>query len=630
MRNHRCLYILGFLITATLAPQPSRAEEVFDPFGQLEGQVQPRKKQARAQPEAARPPLAAMDNRTAPGGDADWAPIPAASSPGEPSPAIRSEPSPVERSEPSPVERSQLAPIERSELPPVLASDGSGLPSELWQGLDVPAIERLVAKLELPPRSPAVQALWRRLITASDSAAGQKLELLRADALTRSGLLEDAGALLNKDPAALSSDALRAAMAARVEIGLGHTDQGCELTKSLLGKRADLPKPMQGDAILMTGYCAAVKGNPAAAGLTAELAREEKIDQPAAIAILDMLASGQKTPITGLKTVTLLQYRTLALGGGVDRRDTIEHGEPALLLSLARDTGTEPALRLAAGEAAAKLNALTPAGLAELYRTLGAQAAAEALLTTRADKADPAAHRASLFKAAEAERTPLKKVRLIRALLDDAKRSGLYLQTLVMLSATADSIQPVPEIGWFAETGIEIGLASGKLDRARQWSLLGGSVPGDGGLRHWNALIDLADPALKSERGRALASVEELAARGRLSPDLVHRLATVLDANDINVPIPLWEAASKVPPPANGYLPDTGVLTELQDASKKKEFGRTVLLVMRALGPAGSEGAHMIGLGDSIRALRRAGLDNDARRLSFEALFAQWPRSVSN
>ncbi len=596
------------------AAAPAQAGDAWDPFGQLDQQPAPKKKTAREPLEGAR--------------DTDMPPERYAP------PAAR---------EPVAVQRSELAPIERTELPPVAVpaalSGGAaadrgrvqtGLPSEAWQGLDLAAIERLLAKLDIPPRSPAVQALWRRLITAA-GGSDPRFDLVRADALYRSGLLEDAAGLLAKDPAAMTSDAIRAATAARIEIGLGHTDTGCELAKTLLSRRADLPRPLLGDALLMTGYCAAVKrSDPAASGLTAELAREEKIEQPAAIAILDMLAGGQKTPISGLKTVTLLQYRTLALGPGIDRKDTLEHGEPALLLSLAQDTGAEPSLRLAAGEAAARLNALPPSALAEIYRSLGAPAAAEALLTTRADKADPAGHRASLFKAAEAERTPLKKVRLIRALLDDSKRNGLYLQALDMLSNSADSIQPVPEIGWFAETGIEIGLASGKLDRARQWSMLGGSVPGDGGLRHWNAIIDLADPALKAERGRSLASVEDLATRGRLSPELVHRLATVLDANDINVPIPLWDAASKVPQPANGFLPETGVLSELQDASKKKEFARTVLLVMRALGPSGSEGAHMIALGDSIRALRRAGLDNDARRLSFEALFALWPRSAGN
>jgi hypothetical protein len=117
---------------------------------------------------------------------------------------------------------------------------------------------------------------------------------------------------------------------------------------------------------------------------------------------------------------------------------------------------------------------------------------------------------------------------------------------------------------------------------------------------------------------------------GRLDPTLLHRLATVLDALEYNVPIPLWEAASRTPQPAGGFLPETGVLSQLQDAAKKREFGRTVLLAMKTLGPNGAADAHMIALGDSIRALKRAGLEQDARRLGFEALFASWPRAIVN
>ena len=36
----------------------------------------------------------------------------------------------------------------------------------------------------------------------------------------------------------------------------------------------------------------------------------------------------------------------------------------------------------------------------------------------------------------------------------------------------------------------------------------------------------------------------------------------------------------------------------------------------------------MLALGDSIRALKLAGLEEDARRLGFEALFAAWPRGA--
>ncbi len=129
-------------------------------------------------------------------------------------------------------------------------------------------------------------------------------------------------------------------------------------------------------------------------------------------------------------------------------------------------------------------------------------------------------------------------------------------------------------------------------------------------------------------RSRYLGAVEQMAIQGRLDAYLLHRLATVLDALQVQVPIPLWEIASRAPQPATGHLPATGVLSKLSDAAKKKEFGRTVLLSMQALGPNGAQGAHIISLGDSIRALRRAGLEADARRLALEAVFDAWPRTV--
>ena len=612
MRHKRCLSALFLMFTGgLLAPSLGFAGDAWDPFGQLDHKPEPKKKPATPAP----PPVS--DDVAAPQQD-DFSPAP-----GTPLPPAVDE---------------KNRGVEKGELAPVVASDGSGLPYELWTGLDPAALEGLISRLDIPPKSPAIANLWRRLITSSatppgGAAAGDaRFAVVRADALYRSGLLEDAAKAAGSNG---SNNPALAAFAARIEIGLGHATKGCELVKSFIVHKADLPKKLQGDALLMTGICAAAGGNPSGAGLAAEFAREEKSlsDGPAeavSLAALDAIAGGQKTPAHGLKSLSLLQYCAFEFAGGVDEKDVSAHGDAAMFAAIALDAKASPALQLAAGEGAARVNALPPSALADIYRVHGAVAAPEALLSTGATKADPQSHRAALFKAAEAERTPLKKVRIIRALLDDAKRAGLYLQTLDMLAKTADTIQPVPEIGWFAETGIEIGLASGHFDRARQWASLGGSVPGDGGLRHWQALIDIADPALKTGRGQSLGSVEDLAARGRLSPDLLHRLATVLDANDTNVPIPLWDQANRAPQPAGGYLPETGVLTSLQDASKKKEFGRTVLLVMAALGPNGAEGAHLISLGDSIRALRRAGLESDARRLSFEALFALWPRSASN
>ncbi len=518
--------------------------------------------------------------------------------------------------------------VERTDLSPVMAADGSGLPFELWRGLDVATFERIIAEIEIPPRSPALHALWLRLITSDvtppqGGETDQQFMALRLETLYRSGLLEEASRELAKMPAGTG---LVATLAARNEIGLGKKDEGCATAQRAGAPPADMPRHLKGQTAVISGFCAAIAGDAAGAGLAAELAREEGVKDSAGIAALDAISVHAIPTIAANQQVSLLDYRLVeAAGGKIDAPAILKQAAPSLLAALALDPNTQPGLKLPAAEAAAQVNAIAPDELAEIYRAHASDAGEAAGPNT-------AERRAQLFVAAKAERTPQKKVRLIRSFLDESRRAGLYLGALRMMAPAGDGIVPVPEIGWYAETGIEIALAAGDYEKARSWATFGSSLggPGEGGLSHWLALIDIADSETAGDRGASLQHVEELAVRGRLDPTLLHRIATVLDALEYHVPIPLWEAASRTPQPSGGYLPETGVLSELQDAAKKREFGRTVLLVMKTLGANGAEGAHMIAFGDSIRALKRAGLEPDARRLGFEALFASWPRAIVN
>jgi hypothetical protein len=114
-----------------------------------------------------------------------------------------------------------------------------------------------------------------------------------------------------------------------------------------------------------------------------------------------------------------------------------------------------------------------------------------------------------------------------------------------------------------------------------------------------------------------MAEVERGAAAGPLARVVLARKDIGLGARE----------AGRVPQPASGYLPETGVLADLAQSAQRKDTGRTILLAMRALGPNGAEGANILALGDAVRALKRVGLEPDARRLAFEALFAVWPRT---
>lgn len=521
------------------------------------------------------------------------------------------------------------APVEKDDLAPVMANDGSGLPFELWRGLTTDQVETLISQLEIPPRSPALHRLWKRLITADippSSATDTRFTALRLETLYRSGLAKDAAAELAKRP--IGDDALLATLAARNELASGDAEKACKTVQASTKPQPGMPKRLKSQAVLLSGYCAALHDDNAGAGLAADLAREEGQDASPGLEALDALSIGAKPKIAIKKGLSLLDYRLVERVGGVPPNDVLEKGEPALLVALSSDAKTPVNLGLAAAEKAASLNALEPEMLAAIYRANGGDESADALLS--GGKLKGPFRRAALFKAAEAERTPMKKTRLMQAFIAECRSTGLHFQSLQMLAPEAGKLNPQPEIGWFAETGAEIGIASGQFDLARRWIAAANEPERPGGsIDHWLALADIGDPNY-AQRGSSLASLEHLALNGRFKPDDLHRLATVLDALSYNVPIPLWEAASRTPQPNSGYLPETGVLSELQEAAKKKEFGRTVLLAMKSLGPNGAEGAHMIALGDSIRALTRAGLEPDARRLGVEALLGAWPHNTVN
>jgi hypothetical protein len=510
-------------------------------------------------------------------------------------------------------------PVESSDLPPVMAPDASGLPLDLWRGLDLPTLEKLIAALDLPPRSPALHKLWRRmLLSTATPPAGTKSPddflVLRQDALNRSGLLGDMAEMLDQiRPPTPLVQILRA----RVEIGRGAREAGCQAVK-VLPPVSDLPGHFKGEAQVLAGYCAAVAGDAAAAGLAASMAREEGGASDFALAVLSSVESGAGQRVTPPDRISPIDYRLLEMVGAVDSVQIVQKAEPALLVALAGSAAAGAGLQTAAAETALRLNALAPEVVAEIYRRQPEPAAQGA--PEKREQAD-ALHRARVFRAIEAAHAPETKARLMRSLLEDARRGGAHLQTASMLAPLVSSLWPSSESGVLAETIVEIALAASDFELARRWAESAAS------LQYWLALIDIADPPRQAGRQQGLVHVDALAARGRIGAEALHRLATVLDALDINVPMGIWEAAGRAPQPAGGHLPETGVLAELAQVSQRKDAGHTALVVMRVLGSRTADEAHILALGDSVRALKRVGLEADARRLGVEALLAVWPRT---
>jgi hypothetical protein len=478
--------------------------------------------------------------------------------------------------------RSPRGTVERGELAPFIAAVGSGRPLELWQGLNLTQLEGLLAGLELPPRSFALHQLWRHVLrTAANPPVGvrdgEHFTALRLEALDRSGLLDDMAELLRAQPAG----PIIKALGAKLDIGLGRRGAGCQTTKALTSPSSGFGR-LKGATQLLAGYCAAA-GDAAAAGLAVELARDEGFEAELPRAELAGIAEASTPKLQLPGRLLLLDYRFLELLGPVEAQRLLARAESALLVALAQNHGIDASLEVAAAEAALELNALPAEAAGEAYRRL---ASADG---DPEREANPRLRRALLFRRLELARTPPQRARLMDTLIDAAKASELRAPLAHLLAPRLHGLAPSPDLGWFAETAIEIALSQGMA------------------------------------RPPALAEMGEFA-RSRFDAQSLDRLATLLDALDLDVPIALWDAAGRTPQPSGGYLPETGVLAELAEAAKRSEAGRTVLLVMRALGPGGPAGAHVLALGDVVRALRGVGLD--ALRLALKALLPTWLRGT--
>ncbi|MEM1307659.1 MAG: hypothetical protein AAGG99_09045, partial [Pseudomonadota bacterium] len=411
------------------------------------------------------------------------------------------------------------------------------------------------------------------------------------------------------------------AVAARSRIVAGDAKASCAEVRALLADRKSLPKALFAELLVLGGLCAIETGNASGAALAGQLARDAGYRGPITLDLLNNHGGATGRPVVA----GTLAGIDAALLGHDKRRLTAKHiasATPSALAVLATSKTVAVHHHIEAAERAAALSIIQPATLADAY---------EAAIALRvADPATPATRRARLFLAIRDNAAFLQRARNVRSFLDQSRGGGLYRPALAAVAKHAAALPKIPEIGWFTETAVEIALANGDTKAARAWADFGETLdirPRDG-FASWRVLIAIAETG-KIEQ-QYLDALERMAIGRRFKDHQLHRLATVLDALNVHVPIGLWNAASSTPQPTSGHLPPTGVFRQLADASKAGATGPTVMLAVASLGADGPAKANILALGDSIRALMRLGRREDARRVAFEALFELWPRSPAN
>jgi hypothetical protein len=526
--------------------------------------------------------------------------------PGE-SPAPHGLGGPAGESRPGSGYRRPALPQSPSSLPEAAsrAPEASALPLDAWRGLGGAAQERLLAQISLPSPSPALTKLIAQALATDPKGEGGEVRLA---ALERAGRVEELAEALRGFGGADEPGAARYALALLAE---GRGDEACAMELGAGSAAAPANSNAKRAAFLIPAYCAAAEGDKDGASLALSLARDSGIDAGLAANAIDRLAKGASRGAVLPRSVDVLDYLFLKLGQAGGSTEIAARATPELLFLLAQDEQAPAELRLAAAERAAALNIIDGEGLGSVYRKAAPQLAKSAQ--------SPAALRAKLFATLEGQAAAKIRAESIEALLASGKDARIEIPIAEALAQANAGLAEDPQAAGFAETGVRVAALAGEDQAAWEWADTGGEH-----VRSWQLLLGAIDPV--DERARAaLDAGVEIALKTEVPGPLLQRLVTVLDALDEEVPIPLWELAGKTPQPEDGYLPETGLLTTLKEAADAGEVGRTVLLVAAALGPNGPPGAHLIALGDGLRALKRVGLDAEARRIAFEALYAHWP-----
>ena len=450
----------------------------------------------------------------------------------------------------------------------------------------------------MPSFSPELASLLARALALSPEGGSEMSA--RIAALESAGRVNELIDMLGQgnEPDALARYAL-ALLAA------GRTEDACAVQLDAGGETGGLAKRA---TFLIPAYCSALSGDHGAARQALDVARDNGVDVTFAARAIGGQAQRPSLP----PRADVLDYLFLKLGQGSVRADVAAKATPELLFLLAHDDEAPAELRLAAAERAASLNVIDGETLASVY----ADAAAKLPKSAQS----PGALRAKLFAALESQTSEKIRAESIDALLASSKDARIEIPMAQALAKASGGFAQETQSANFAETGVRVAALAG--DDQTAWDLT--EQAGDR-VRSWQLLLVTTDPL--SERARtALDSGVDIALKAGLPGPLLQRLVTALDALGEEVPIPLWDLAAKSSQPDDGYLPATGILSALKEAADKGETGRTILLAAAAFGPDGPQGAHMIALGDGLRALKRVGLDAEARRLAFEALYTHWPR----
>ncbi|MGH7072657.1 MAG: hypothetical protein ACREFD_00430 [Stellaceae bacterium] len=532
-------------------------------------------------------------------------------------PQPKPKPKPPLSALPAGIEATPLSPLDPT-WGNALPAGATPLPPQMWQGTSR-AVVRAVLPLLSPTRSPAIDALTRRLLLSgatapagTDPAAGPSLLLLRAKRLYDLGMVPGALAVLRLVPPDRRSEAM-ARLRVELAVTEGDVAGACQrVDAAIMGYRE-----VWWDRVQIA--CQLLNGDRAKAKVALEVLRDRNV--PAAPTFDRLVAAAEGHPVTLPKSARLspLGATLWAMSKRPLPEAVIAGAAPATLIAFA-DNDTEPAgNRLGAAERAAALGAWSPKRLAALYGKVKIDKPARAKLLAETRLGDTPRGRAILFDAARQAHDPGVKAEILRRLLDAARRHDLTFVAARLTAPLILAMKPQKAMKPVALAFIRALVTTDRPQAIAPWLPL--ADPAEIG--PLATLVRIIEGTTPPPTAAAIqGALKLLAARkGRAARDQTEMFLMLAAAFGTHATPP--ELVAALVPARHGTVPSLALWLDQRNAAVAHCLGETLLT---SLAMATTTDHHLtlepVVLARVVAGIRAAGLDHAAQRIALEAAIA--------
>ena len=513
----------------------------------------------------------------------------------------------------------------------VLGPDNGGFGQDLWHGTNRAVVESMLRQLPGDVRSPTMRELARRLLltiatppmvqSGAPPPRGSGLLSLRADRLAAMGEMDGLNELLAVVPSRQDDETMARARVDGLLVAQ-EKDKACRQIRN--GISTYHAQPYWQKAMV---FCNMVAGDTDKVMLGVDLLRELGAANDPVFLTLASAAIGGNPEVPADAQLTPLHLAMLGTSGRPIPPAAVERASPALLLAISRSSTADTAVRAQAAELACAAGLITGDALARIYADFAFTPDQIAnAISTYSSGPGPTA-RAMIYQAARAQSLPAARAEVLRVVLLPNDETDIYQAVVRAFLPLLEEVPASPDLAWFAGPAGRALYAAGKYEAASSWLALGRqeailnpqaatavaalwpysrlagdvALTTDGSLAAWSAMLNAPGDAAQARRQTLLRAAFQ-----------------ALGEQD---PLPWNTIAAAADVPARP-LPAAALLFALQEASESQRLGETVLLSLVVLGEGGPADSHILALSSAITALRRVGLEQEARALAIEAALA--------